>query len=188
MALAARERSSELVLHVDHVEFVEHIECSLLDSTLLLAPAVRERSPHRLARLRLAGELHVVDHGHLRQHLGELERAHHASRSELVRANTRGVLAVERHPAGVGRVEVGEQVEECGLSSTIRTDQRGDGAALNLDMLDVDSTEAAERSAHLTRDEDGVGLGRPRNLRDTIEHPDRRIVPVALDGGRSATT
>jgi hypothetical protein len=42
------------------------------------------------------------------------------------------------HGALVRAVEAREQVEEGGLAGTVRTDQRGDDAALHLEVVDLD--------------------------------------------------
>ena len=67
--------------------------------------------------------------------------------------------AVERPLSGVRLVEAGQQVEERRLAGAVRPDQGGDLVALDLDVVDVDGDEPAERSAHRVDDEDRIGLG-----------------------------
>ena len=117
------------------------------DPRLLPAPLTEQPTEHRLAGLVLAGEHHVVEHRHAGEHLGELERAHHPLGGELVARRVARRLAVERDHAGVGLVEPGEQVEQRGLAGAVGADQGGDRAALHLQAVDVDGTDAAERAA-----------------------------------------
>ena len=84
------------------------------------------------------------------------------SRATLYGGDTVQRLAVERPGARVGLVEAGEQVEEGGLAGAVGADQRGDGAALDLDVVDVDGGEAAEPADDAVGDQDRVGLGGAR--------------------------
>ena len=64
--------------------------------------------------------------------------------------------------ARVGLVEAGEQVEQRRLAGAVRTDQGGDGAPLDLEVVDVDRDEAAEPAGDAVGHEDRIGLGDPR--------------------------
>ena len=111
-----------------------------------------------LALLAGGAEQHVLHDRHARQRLGQLERADHAAAGDLVRRDAGQRLAVERPGAVVGPVEAGEQVEEGALAGAVRPDERGDRAALDLDVVDLDGGEAAEAPGHAVGDEDRVGL------------------------------
>jgi hypothetical protein len=63
-------------------------------------------------------------------------------------------------------VEAGDQVEERRLAGAVRTDQRGDRAALHLEVADVDGRHPAEAALDVVDHEDGIGLGRAGGLRD----------------------
>ena len=97
------------------------------------------------------------------QRLGQLEGADHAQAGDLVRRRCRRHrLAVEVPRAGVGLVEPGEQVEERGLAGAVRSDQRGDPVALDLEVFDVDGEEAAERGGSPSATRIGSCFGMPR--------------------------
>src|SRR3546814_8622605 len=85
--------------------------------------------------------------------------ADHPPPGDLVRREVGEVLTVEAPCPGVGLVEAGEEVEEGGLAGAVGADQRGDGAPLELDVVDVDGHEATESAGHPVGDEDRVGLG-----------------------------
>jgi hypothetical protein len=51
------------------------------------------------------------------------------------------------------------RLKKRGLAGPVGADQRGDGAPLDLEVLDVDGHEAAEGAAHAVDHEDRVGLG-----------------------------
>ena len=87
-------------------------------------------------------------------------------------------LAVEGPVARVGAVEAGEQVEERRLAGAVGPDQAGDHAALDLDVVDVDGGEAAERAADAVGDHDRVGLLRAGLVGDVAQ---RRAGGVDVD-------
>ena len=119
--------------------------------------AGRNRSP----RWPGGGQHHVLDHGEPGQRLGELEGAHHAHAGDPVGRLAADRPALEGPRAGVGLVEAGEQVEERRLAGAVGPDQRGDRAALHLEVVDVDGDEAAEAARDPVDHEDRVGLGHP---------------------------
>jgi hypothetical protein len=57
-------------------------------------------------------------------------------------------------------VEAGDQVEERRFAGAVRTDQRGDRAALHLEVAHVDGCHPAEAALDVVDHEDGIGLGR----------------------------
>ena len=132
----------------------------LVDLLLLAGPdAGDQRAEEVLALLAGRAQAHVVEDRQLRQRLGELEGADHAAAGDLVRRHAGQVLALERPGALVGPVEAGEQVEEGGLAGAVRADERGDDAALHLEVVDLDGGQAAEAAGHAVGDQDRVGLG-----------------------------
>jgi hypothetical protein len=126
-----------------------------------------------LALLTGGAQAHVVHDRELGQRLGELEGPDHAAPGDLVRRDAAEVLALERPGALVGLVEAGEQVEEGRLAGTVRTDQRGDDAALHLEVVDLDRGEAAEAAGHPVGDQDRVGLGHARARLDALQRGGR---------------
>ncbi len=102
--------------------------------------------------LALGAEPHVVEDGQQAERLGQLEGADHARAGDLGGAARReSELPVERPACPASRlVESGEQVEQGRLAGAVRADEGGDGAALDLEVLDVDGGQAAE-AAHAGR-------------------------------------
>ena len=127
------------------LNLVSRLDRPLLDLVVLLAPeAGDEARPEVLAALALRAELHVLEHREQAERLGQLEGAHLAHAGDLERRDAGERRAVEGPRAGVGLVEAGEQVEQRGLAGAVRADERRDGAARDLEVLDVDGREAAE--------------------------------------------
>jgi hypothetical protein len=196
LALPARQRAREVVALVVQLETGQQIKGAVLDATLLLAPQWRQQRPgERLALLLRGAQLHVLHDREARQRLGQLERADHADASNLVRGHARHPAAVKGPGAGVGTVEAGEEVEEGGLTGTVGTDQCGDGAALEFDVLDIDGLEPAEAARDPVDDEDGVRLGHARLGRDSVDpgvSGHRALSPCGRRGclaaGRSSAT
>ena len=120
---------------------------SSISSSCLRQIAGMRLGQKRSPLLALGAELHVLDHGEQAERLGQLEGAHLAHARDLERRDARERRAVEDPGAGVGLVEAGQQVEQRGLAGAVRADQGRDGAARDLEVLDVDGGEAAERAA-----------------------------------------
>ena len=133
--------------------------CSSISSSCVAPERRDEARPEPLAALPGRAELHVLEHRQQRQRLGELERAHLAHARDLEGRDAGERLAVERPRAAVGLVEAAQQVEQRRLAGAVGADERGDGAARDLEVLDVDGGEAAEAAGHVVDDHDRVGLG-----------------------------
>ena len=69
------------------------------------------------------------------------------------------VLPSNDQVPAVGLVEAAQQVEQRRLAGAVRADQRGDRAARDLEVLDVDGGEAAEAPRDVVGDHDRVDLG-----------------------------
>ena len=199
LALAAGQRAGEVLALLDQQEALEQVVGALGVGRLLAAP---ERREHRLAAgsrrcWPVAPTRMFSMHGQPGEHLGQLEGAHHAAAGHPVGRDALEALAVERPVALVGPVEAGQQVEERGLAGTVGADQAGDHAALDLDVLDVDGREAAERAHDAVGDHDRVGLlgaglvrdvaraprGRPRRRRRSARRRARRCRWLAMSAG-----
>ena len=119
----------------------------------LLAPPARPAAPGEIVRraVRSAAEQHVVEHREPRQRLRELERTDHPGPGDPYAGMPRGCVPVEGPAAAVRVVEAGEQVEQGRLARAVRTDERGDRVALDLEVLDVDREQPAEGPARRRR-------------------------------------
>ena len=166
LALAAGERAGVVRALLQQLEPVEQLLGLRLDLLLLAAPERAEQGLGEvLAGLVLRAQHHVLHHRHPAQRLGELEGADHAG---LGHAGGRGLVEraavegpVRALPAEVGPVEAGDQVEERRLAGAVGPDQRGDDAALDLEVVDVDGGHAAELAHDRVDLEDRVRLGGP---------------------------
>src|SRR5690606_3034490 len=88
----------------------------------------------------------------------QLESAHLAHLGDLERRDTGECRAVERPASGVWLVETGQQVEQGRFTGTVRPDQRRDGVSRDLQVVDIDGLEPAERTRDVVRDDDRVNL------------------------------
>ena len=160
LALTAGEAGGEVVGLGVELELREQAHGALLDLVVLLAPDRGDQAlPEALAALPRRTELHVVEHGQQAERLGQLEGADQAHARHLVGGHAATASVPSKlHVAAVRLVEAGEQVEQRRLAGTVRADQRGDRAARDLEVLDVDGGEAAERAADVVGDEDRVDL------------------------------
>ncbi len=163
LALTTGQVAGELVAHVVEAEALKQLVGTLGDDPFLVGPWEPPRSgPQPFADLAGGAEAHVLHHRQAGKRLGELERPNHPDAGQLVRRPAGDLLAVEVPLSVIGVVEAGQQVEERRLAGSVRPDQGGDLAALDLDVIDVDGDEAAELPAHRVGDEDRVGLGDTR--------------------------
>src|SRR5690606_4112519 len=101
---------------------------------------------------------HVLEDGEQPEGLRELEGAHGAELGDPECGDAGERATVEGPLALVRLVEAGEEVEERRLAGAIRADERGDGVAGDLDVVDVDRGEAAELPPHTVGDEDRIDL------------------------------
>ena len=168
LALPAGQRPGEVLALLDQQEALEQRVGPLGVGVLLAAPQRREHrrregprprwpvAPTRMFSMTVSLESTLVSWKVRTMPI----------RATLYAGTLFEALAVERPAPVVGPVEAGEQVEEGGLAGAVGADQRGDDAALDLDVLDVDGGEAAERAHDVVGDHDRVGLGGPGSRGD----------------------
>ena len=87
----------------------------------------------------------VLEHGHARERLGDLERAADARAAALVPGEVGDVLAVEDHLAGVGMHGAGDEVEPGGLARPVGTDDTERLTFIDADAQIVDHQDPSER-------------------------------------------
>src|SRR5437879_2883534 len=129
----------------------------LLCHALLLAAFARkleERVPDLGLHPDMAADAHVVEAAHVVEEADVLERARDAVARDLVRLETRDVLAVEHDSAAGGLVEAGDVVEEGCLAGAVGPDQREDLAALDVKAHVVNSHKAAKSLGEVGQLED----------------------------------
>ena len=166
LLLAAGEVAGELVGHVADLEELDHLVGLGADLGLARADAaaLEPGVPEHLAGL-VGGDHHqVLAHGEGGELVGDLEGAQEALVEERVRAEAGDLLAVEPDPAGGGREEAGDDVEEGGLAGAVRADQAGDRALGDRDRDPVDGADAAEMHVEVLDTDHPAppGSGRPR--------------------------
>ena len=136
--------------------------------------------------LLLGGQHHVVEHRHLGQHLGQLERAHHALRRPACTtasplagwpSNTTAPLSGLSKPVS--------RLKNVVLPAPFGPDQRGDRAALDLEVVDG-RRPGCRRSERVTSSATriGSGLATPGVGSTPSKAPVGRVVPGLL---RAAT-
>ena len=133
-----------------------------------------------LALLLRRPEEHVLHDSHLGQGLGQLEGPHHAGACHLVRRHARQLASVEVPLTLIGTIEPGEEVEEGGLACTVGSDQRGDRAALQLEVLHIDGLQPTELSFDAVGDQDRVRLLRAGLVGDPRERLARGLLLLAV--------
>jgi hypothetical protein len=128
-----------------HRALVQHVQRALA------LPEVVARAQAPLQR-----HAHVLQHGHVREHRGDLEGADHAAARDVRRLLARDVVLVEEDRARGRRQEFREQVEEGRLPRAVGADERVDGAPAHLHAHLVDGDEALEFLREAAGFEDGV--------------------------------
>src|SRR5215472_16123046 len=113
-------------------------------------PHALHHSPRRLEGMRHGGvtrergDLHVVEHGELRERAHDLEGARQAEAANLVGPEPDQPVATEADVAVVGEEEAGEQVENRGLPRSVRTDQPQHLALGHGEIEAADGEQSAE--------------------------------------------
>src|SRR5262245_38800903 len=131
----------------------------LAEEPVLLAPEARKSEQsfrERITVMRVKPGHHVLEHAHLPKQFGILECSRDPSPRELM-ARQRGNARAEECDSSLGwNIESGDQVQEAGFAGAVRSDQRVDPAALDVEADIVDGGQAAESQ--------GEGFGLERNL------------------------
>ena len=91
--------------------------------------ALRAPEIERVAALALQRDAHVLEHGQMRKHRGDLERAHESHARDRRRPRAGDLAAVEEDLAARRRQEMRQQVEAGRLAGAVGPDQRVDRAA-----------------------------------------------------------
>src|SRR6267143_240001 len=99
-----------------------------------------------LGRARLGGHAHGVEHGDLREDVGDLERLGQPAAVHALGRQPRYVLAAEAHRSRRRRVQPGDDVEQGGLARAVRPDHREHLAGLD---AEADAGERGQRAEAL---------------------------------------
>ncbi|MCY1434300.1 hypothetical protein D9M71_503580 [compost metagenome] len=123
------------------VDFFQQLHGALVEP---VEAAGRLPEVERGAQRTLQGHAHVLQHAHVAEHGGYLERAHQALAGDLVGRQRADGLALVQHFAAGGRQEAGQQIEEGGFAGAIGADQGMDMPLLHLEIDRVHGGEAIE--------------------------------------------
>ena len=91
----------------------------------------------------------VLEHGHARQLMGDLEGAHEAAAEQFMRRPSGDLLSIQLDPAGIGAHETGQDIEQRRLAGAVRPDQPENLAALEGEAAIVYGPDAAEGFANV---------------------------------------
>ena len=133
LAVEQRERAGEDVDLLVQTGDLEDVDAVLVGGPLRHVAAVS--GPYQ----------DVLEHGHARERLGDLERAADARAAPLVPGHVSDVLAVEDHLAGIGVHSPGDEVEPGGLARPVGTDDTERFAFVDADAEIVDHQDPSER-------------------------------------------
>ena len=138
--------------------------------------AFRAPEIERAAALALQRDAHVFEHGQMREHRRDLERAHEAEPRHVGGPEGGDVVAVEEDAAAGRAEELGQQIEAGGLAGAVRADQRMDRAAHD---AQIDAVTATKPANSLVRS----SVSRMISLRTTSPHGGHcRRVPARRKG------
>ena len=142
------------------------------------------RSPPLDSRLR--SDEDVLLHVQRPEQLEPLERARHAEPGSTVRSETGYVPSTEHDPPSVRTPQAGEDVEKCGLSSSVRADQTRDRtgghwnrhALKGLHSAEADRDLACLEQAGIIAVRTGVtcNRNRDRSVHDSSRHFRSRLL------------
>ncbi|MNN59352.1 hypothetical protein D3C81_1744630 [compost metagenome] len=96
------------------------------------------------AQAPLQGHAHVLQHAHVTEYGGNLERAHQAQVGYAVRAQPAYRLPLVEHLATAGGQKARQQVEDGGFAGAVGADQGMDMPFLHLEIDRVHGGEAIE--------------------------------------------
>src|SRR5713226_6414399 len=127
--------------------------------------ALRAPEIERSAAFSLQRDAHVLEHGQLRKHRRDLERAHEPEPRHVGGSKPGDVVALVDDAAVGGAQKFGQQIEASGLAGAIRADQRVDRPALDTQVDVTDRDEAREFLGEALGLEDDVVGHRTRQFR-----------------------
>src|SRR5262249_41809008 len=128
----------------------------------LIEQALGAPEVERRATLSLKRDAHVLEHGQVRKHRGDLERAYQAH--ARYRSGTRAgdVVALVHDAAARGLEEVRQEVEAGRLPGAVRADEGVDAAAVDLEVDVLDRDETPELLGQLACFKNAVVAHAPR--------------------------
>ena len=115
----------------------------------------------RMAGMRLYRQSHVIERGEIQEQRCDLERACESQCATLIDGQVGDIAAVEMHAAGVRRNFAAQLPDQRGLAGTVRTNDRVQFAARDIQHDAVGGQQAAE------------ALGQPINV-ENANQPRRR--------------
>ena len=127
---------------------------------LVVEPRERaSRAPEveRMPALALQRDTHVLEHGEVREHRRDLERAHEPHPGDCRRPRPGDFAPVVEDLPACGREEMREQVEAGRLAGAVRSDERMDRPAADRERHVLDGDEALELLGEPLRLEYRVG-------------------------------
>ena len=156
------------------MEDVQQLE-GTFGAALLFLPVVGQ-ADERGAQIVLHGlveaHLDVVDDGQVLEQADILERTSHAHPVDLIGLFAGGGHPIDEDGAAGGLVDVGQQVEDGGLTGAVGADEAGDLVAADHQVEAVHGGQAAEVDAQFTDVEDGlfilVAVGQEAAGRDAV--------------------
>ena len=111
---------------------------------MLLAGVEEQLQQRRLAMRPKKSQYQIVYDGEVVERGGELKRTHHAAGDSLLRRFPGDIRVAKMYRTFVRRKHAGEQVEECGLTGAIRSDNAGYLMFMQRIAHLVDSNQCAE--------------------------------------------
>src|SRR6266849_5459704 len=134
----------------------DRVEENLGRSVELVENAPRAPEVKRVGELVLQGHADILAHAQMGKDGGDLERPHHAAPGDLGGLEGGDVAAVVDDLPSAGVEKLGQEIEDGRLARAVRTDQRVDRAAADLDVHPLHRAEAAELLGQTTGLEDDV--------------------------------
>src|SRR5262245_42712596 len=139
------------------------------------------------AELALQRDPDVLEHGEVREHRRDLKRADNAAPRDLRRPLGGDVVPVIDDPALGRREELGEEIEDRGLASAVRSDQSVDASSSDLQVDVAYGDEALELLGEVAGFEDVIGAhaaGRASLARATADETPRAVARSTVRKGR----
>src|SRR6202051_5117136 len=175
--LGVRQLCSPIIGTAAEADDLQRLSRAVLDLRfiLLLTGILCDDAKQGYWRVARAGNLDVFDRAQVIENPDGLKCTGKPKPCDSMWLKSEQLLAVDLNRTSIGMRGAAECIEQCGLAGSVRSDDRQDNAARNVEIDTIQRDEATEPFGHATRGEDrAVAHRAPASRSRIVEAMDAR--------------